>query len=134
MATLLYDHNGGGGSRWFQAKSVARHLAAGWSPVPKPQEEPPTEDMLQEGHEAPEKAAEENMADNAQGAETGQGGAEAEDGDATEPQAEDSVPDEPEGEGPKQYTEDEIRAMAKDRGIKNYWNRRLDGLVEELGL
>ena len=30
--------------------------------------------------------------------------------------------------------EEEIRSMAKERGIGNYWNKNLDNLKEELGL
>ena len=37
-------------------------------------------------------------------------------------------------EKPKQLTEKEIRAKAKEAGIKNYWNKKLDALKKELGV
>jgi len=34
----------------------------------------------------------------------------------------------------KSYTEDELREMAKEKGISNYWNKKEENLLDELGL
>lgn len=34
----------------------------------------------------------------------------------------------------KTYTEDELRALAKEEGISNWWNKKEENLLEELGL
>jgi len=34
----------------------------------------------------------------------------------------------------KVYTEDELRAMAKEKGLSNWWNKKEETLIEELGV
>ena len=97
-------YNKDGDSQMFQAEKVQGALRSGWSPVD------PTKE--QDKHESIEEML---------------------DGLGEESQ---SVPEAPAAEvtDGQELTEEQIREMAKERGIRNYWNKNLDSLKQEMGL